>query len=200
MEKEAWFRAYDAYYSTNGYENPPWKIYEQFLKVVQGPGTILELGCGNGLLLRYLCDLSGHELQPFGVDINAAAVHQARTAIFPNRPDCFIHADLREGMPFPGTFAAILTNPLNADQGYYEQVDGKIRKLHLDGSIEKFIRRCWQSVSPGGQLVLWCYDGHIVEIASCRAQFDAVLAGVGIAFREMESGPVNFWVSERKIG
>jgi tRNA1(Val) A37 N6-methylase TrmN6 len=198
MEKEAWFQSYGPYYSTNGYEKPPWKIYEQFLKVVQEPGAILELGCGNGLLLRYLCDLSDRELQPFGVDINAAAIHQARTAVFPNRRDCFVHADLRDGIPFQRTFATILANPLYADQGYYEQVDGKIRNLYLDGSMEALIQTCRQSLSPGGQLILWCYDGHIVEIAPRRAAFNAMLAGTGVSFREVESGPVSFWVSECK--
>ena len=36
MHREAWLRAYGHYYSTNGYSKPPWEIYDQFLKVVDG--------------------------------------------------------------------------------------------------------------------------------------------------------------------
>src|SRR4051794_33613710 len=110
MQREEWFRTYGNSFTTNGYARPPWKIYEQFLKVVDRPGPILELGCGNGLLLRFLCDLSGHQLQPYGADINADAVREARAATFPDRADCFAHADLRDGIPFPGPFATVLAN------------------------------------------------------------------------------------------
>jgi SAM-dependent methyltransferase len=197
MQREEWFRAYGGSFTTNGYAKPPWKIYEQFLKVVDRPGPILELGCGNGLLLRFLCDLSGHRLQPFGADINADAIRQARTAMFPDRAGCFVHADLRDGIPFPGPFATVLANPIYADQGYYEQVAGKIPKLYLDGSVESFVGKCWNAVMPGGRLVLWCYDGHVAEIAPHQAEFRSALAATGVVFREMESGPVSFWLAER---
>ena len=200
MDKTAWFEEHSGHFATNGYSFPPWAIYEQFLAVVDGPGPILELGCGNGLLLRFLHDLSGHRLEPFGADINADAIREAKAVIFPERADCFVHADLREGIPHPGPFRTVIANPLHADRGYAEQVDGKIPKLHLDGSLQAYIAACWRVVAPGGRLALWCYDGHIAEIAPQHAELNAAIAGTGVRVREFASGPVNFWLSEPKPG
>lgn len=195
--RDAWLQTYGGLYETNGYSEPPWAIYEQFLRVVDRPGPILELGCGNGLLLRFLCDLSGHTLRPFGVDIKEARIREAREAVFPGREACFVQADLRGGVYHPGPFTTLLVNPLYADQGYYEQIDGKIPKLYLDGSMRALVMRCWESVAPSGRLILWCYDGHVVEIAPQLEDFRAMLAATKLAFREIESGPVNFWLCDR---
>lgn len=193
----AWIQRYGGYHQTNGYSFAPWTIYDQFLPVVDRPGPILELGCGNGLLLRFLCDHSGHALRPFGVDNKQDRIDEARTSIFPECPNSFVHGDLRDGIHHRGPFAVLMANPLYADQGYYEQVDGKIPKLHLNGTIEVLVLQCWKALAPGGRLILWCYDGHIAEIAPQIEQFRAVLSRTGITFREFESGPVTFWLAEQ---
>jgi tRNA1(Val) A37 N6-methylase TrmN6 len=195
--REAWVQRYGGLHETNGYSFPPWAIYDQFLPVINRPGRILELGCGNGLLLRFLCDLSGRALQPFGVDIKEPRIHEARTIVFPEYPSSFVQGDLREDVHHSGSFAVLMVNPLYADQGYYEQVDGKIQRLYLDGSVQVLVMRCWESVAPGGRLVLWCYDGHIAEIAAQLDDFRAALAGTGLTFQEVESGPVTFWLADR---
>jgi SAM-dependent methyltransferase len=197
MSREMWLETYGQLYETNGYSAPPWAIYDQFLGVVDRPGPVLELGCGNGLLLRFLCDLSGLPLQAFGVDIKESRIREAKTTVFPEREACFVQGDLRDGVHHAGHFATLLVNPLYADRGYYEQIDGKIPKLHLDGTIRALVLRCWQSVAPGGRLVLWCYDGHVVEIAAQLDEFRATLAATGLTFREIESGPVSFWLADR---
>jgi tRNA1(Val) A37 N6-methylase TrmN6 len=199
MLRQKWLETYGSLYRTNGYSDPPWAIYDQFLGAVDRPGPILELGCGNGLLLRFLCDLSAYALLPFGVDIKEPSIREARTIVFPERAACFIQGDLRKGVHHTGSFATLIANPLYADQGYYEQVDGKIPKLYLDGSIPTLVKTCWQSVAPGGRLVLWCYDGHVAEIASQLEEFRAALASTGLAFQERESGPVTFWLSDRSV-
>ena len=198
MLRGDWLETYGRLHTTNGYARPPWAIYDQFLKVVDAPGPILELACGNGLLLRFLSDLSGLRLEPSGVDINAAAIAEAKAVVFPDRPSCFVHADLRDGIPYRDEFATILANPLYADRGYYEQVGGKIQRLYLDGAIEALILQCWGRVAPGGKLILWCYDGHVAEIATHKDAFLAALTSTGIAFREVDSGPVRFWISGGK--
>ncbi len=195
--REAWFQRYGGLHGTNGYSFPPWAIYDQFLPVVDRPGRILELGCGNGLLLRYLCDLSGRALQPFGVDNKEPRIQEARTIVFPECPSSFVQGDLREGVHHRGSFAVLMVNPLYADHGYYEQVDGKIPRLYLDGSVAVLVKRCWESVAPGGRLVLWCYDGHIAEIAAQLDDFRTALAQTGITFQERASGPVTFLLADR---
>src|SRR5262249_52773938 len=120
MVRETWLQTYGSLHGTNGYSTPRWDIYDQFLGVVDRPGQILELGCGNGLLLRFLCDLSGHLLQPFGVDIKEPSIHEAKTIVFPEREACFVQGDLRDGVHHNGPFATLIVNPLYADQGYSE--------------------------------------------------------------------------------
>jgi SAM-dependent methyltransferase len=189
---------YGGLHTTNGYAKPPWPIYDQFLKVVDTPGPVLELACGNGLLLRFLFDLCGLALEPYGLDINRDAITEAKRVVFPEREDCFVHADLRDGIPFRREFATILTNPLNADQGYYEQVGGRIQRLHDAVAVERYVARCWRSVAPGGRLILWCYDGHVKEIARDYEAFLSAIMATSIEFRAAESGPVVYWISDRK--
>jgi SAM-dependent methyltransferase len=185
-------------FRTNGYAKPPWHIYDQFVRAVHQPGAILEVSCGNGLLLRYVTELSGLPLEPYGLDINRDAIREARERTFPERAECFVHADLREGLPFARTFATILANPLYADPGYYEQVDGKIPRLHFDGSMERLIHTCWDALAPGGQLLLWCYDGHFAEIAPQIDDFRQMLNELNLGLTERPSGPVVFWESGEK--
>ena len=145
-----------------------------------------------------MLDLSGLPLEPFGLDINRAAIAEAKAIVFPDRAACFVHADLREGIPFPPEFATVVANPLYADPGYYEQVNGKIRKLHLDGAVESLISSCWRALAPGGKLILWCYDGHVTEIARDYDALMAVMTSTRINLRELDSGPIRFWLSDRK--
>ena len=59
MQREDWLRVYGGTARHERIREAPLGDYDQFLKVVDTPGPILELACGNGLLLRYLHDLSG---------------------------------------------------------------------------------------------------------------------------------------------
>jgi hypothetical protein len=54
-------------------------------------GFVLDLGCGNGVLLSKICD--GKELIPVGVDINGSALKHAGT-ILPEFFENFIEGDL----------------------------------------------------------------------------------------------------------
>jgi SAM-dependent methyltransferase len=198
MRKEKWIRQFADSYWTNGYTKAPWDIYDQFLTTIVIPGTILELACGNGLLLRYVSDLANIPLEPYGIDINPRAILEAKTVIFPERADSFAHADLRDGVFFQRRFDTILANPLYADPGYTEQVNGKIPRLHFTGGMRSLIVAAWAAVAAGGQLILWCYDGHFAEISPQLEEFRELLRSTGIGLAERVSGPVVFWASSRK--
>lgn len=45
---------------------------------IDRPGSILDVGCGNGFLLKCLSEWSRHDLVPFGFDINARYIEDAR--------------------------------------------------------------------------------------------------------------------------
>lgn len=200
LPEQTWIDQYGWRHATNGYARPPWRIYRAFLSQLTVAGKTLELGCGNGLLLRFLGDYRPRKDQacsyePFGVDLNRDAIEEARECIFPQRPDAFAQGDLRDEVPFALQFDLVLANPLNADQGYYEQVDGKIPKLYLDGRIETFVQKCWDVLKPGGVLFLWCYDGHVTEIAEYMYQLRTILNNFDVGFVEKDVGPVRSWRS-----
>jgi SAM-dependent methyltransferase len=52
-------------------------------------GTILDVGCGNGFLLRCLQEWSGHPLVPYGVDVSESFIREAQI-LFPGEPEHFL--------------------------------------------------------------------------------------------------------------
>ena len=60
-----------------------WRAHRHFLSAaIRLPGTLLDIGCGNGWLLRCLQSWSGLTLLPYGIDVDAAGVAAARV-LFP---------------------------------------------------------------------------------------------------------------------
>lgn len=59
------------------------EAYSLFLQAIDRPGTILDLGCGDGMLLRYLIDNSELHLVPFGVDFLPRSIQQAKICVLP---------------------------------------------------------------------------------------------------------------------
>lgn len=200
LPDESWIERVGWRHTTNGYARPPWRIYRAFLSQMGTLGRTLEMGCGNGLLLRFLGDHSSDNraFEPYGIDLNRDAIAEARSAIFPHRPHAFLHADLRDPLPFEPNFDLVLANPLNGDRGYYEQVDGKIARLYFDGGIEALIQRCWSAVTLGGRLFLWCYDGHVEEIAPQMDRLRGTLEKFNCGLVEKDIGPIRTWQSAPK--
>lgn len=70
-------------YRPNGFENLPEDIYRAFAAEIDKDGKVLDLGCGNGLMLKYLILTSGHKLIPFGVDFMKLSIKQAKEILHP---------------------------------------------------------------------------------------------------------------------
>jgi SAM-dependent methyltransferase len=60
--------------------------------LAQTPGRVLDLGCGNGALLKRLADANPH-IVPFGVDIGASRIAHARE-LLPDFAENFIAGNL----------------------------------------------------------------------------------------------------------
>ncbi len=62
-----------------------WELGRKFIgKAINQSGTILDIGCGNGFLLRCLQEWQSHELIPYGIDTNPNFIEQAKTIVFPD--------------------------------------------------------------------------------------------------------------------
>ena len=66
----------------SSFNNEPysnWETNRIFIsKAIDKPGTILDVGCGNGFLLKCLEEWSGYSLTPYGIDVDAAFIRQAK--------------------------------------------------------------------------------------------------------------------------
>ena len=65
-------------YRPNGFESLPEDVYMAFLVEINKDGKVLDLGCGNGLMLKYLMTMSGYKLIPYGVDFMPPSIKQAK--------------------------------------------------------------------------------------------------------------------------
>jgi uncharacterized protein len=75
-------------------------------------GNVLDLGCGNGMLLKKVCEGRG-DLKPHGVDCNRSALGHARQ-VMPEFADSFTHGDLFDVELWdrgPGHYALALFMP-----------------------------------------------------------------------------------------
>ena len=67
----------------NGFTEYPREVYDLFLSLIDRDGKVIDLGCGNGLMLRHLVTRSRYRLIPFGVDFIEESIRQAREVVLP---------------------------------------------------------------------------------------------------------------------
>lgn len=89
-----------------------WEIARKFISdIVTSNGTILDIGCANGFLLKSLQSWTGHDLIPFGVDILEKNIINAKN-LFPDHQNNFVtlsYEDFTSNYPksFPEVFGYI---------------------------------------------------------------------------------------------
>lgn len=189
----SWLSPFGTLFNQNGYRNPPEDIYTAFLRVLDSGGKVLELGCGNGLLLRYLFDHSPQVIVPYGVDINPRSIETAKASVFPCFAEHFSVGDARQ-YKFPATPVDVLiTNPLYADEGYYKHNSGHTEHLCGGGEMRAYVERCILNLSPCGQLILFAYLEELRGADNFWEVFEAELAGLPLSMRPSELGHVCLW-------
>jgi len=106
----------------------PKEIYDLFLNLIESDGRVIDLGCGNGLLLRHLVRESRYKIIPYGVDFIKESIDQAKSIILPEYSDNFIVANIIDLDLKPHSFNYILFDPTN------------VHKDDLEKMIEKILR------------------------------------------------------------
>jgi len=157
QQQEDWFRQqyykadhklsgplqHSGWLDTDATEHPAWRA---FLSLIDRPGTILDLGCGNGALLRALVDNSPYALTPYGIDFLAESIDEACTLILPEFRNNFLASNVAH-FDFSGqTFSYIITSPAY---------------VHPD-AVASFIQLCYQHLEPLGRLILYEYSAVAV--------------------------------------
>lgn len=69
------------FYRPNGFSQLPEKNYMAFVSEIDKDGKILDLGCGNGLMLKYLEITSGYKIVPYGIDFMEKSIKQAKEVL-----------------------------------------------------------------------------------------------------------------------
>jgi len=125
----------------NGFSEYPHEVYDVFLGLIDHDGRVIDLGCGNCLMLRHLTTRSEHKLIPYGVDLIEESIKQAKEVILPMYAENFIVAnivDIDLGVNF---FDFIFFDP------YHVHSDD------MEGMIDKLLKAC----KPGGRIVFYTY-------------------------------------------
>lgn len=143
MEPHDWLYHHEKFFSTdlNGYSRPPIGPYLSTLPLIDRDGKIMDLGCGNGMLLKFLQRFSGHQLVPFGIDHKELPIVQARTEVLPEHVANFQVADVNDYRFEEGPFDLIISNP-----------------VYAGSRMRQFTEHCLAHLSPGGRLIYRLHD------------------------------------------
>jgi SAM-dependent methyltransferase len=133
-----------------------WEKTRRFIAdAIDRDGSILDYGCANGFLLRSLQEWSGHELVPYGFDIDPKGIEEAR-GLFPEQKEHFISPeDRRRGADLPKEFDFVYWNVW--DNWEFDKQEGLELLEKLEAETKK-----------GGRLILGFYgskEANLTKIA-----------------------------------
>jgi SAM-dependent methyltransferase len=146
-EYYGWVLKHKKYFSKelNGYIKLPIEGYLTILPLIDRNGKILDLGMGNGMLLKYLTLFSGHALVPYGVEINKESFKQAIDIVLPEYGANFILGNVNEYDFKDGPFDIIIANPT------YAYPD-----------LREFTYKCYSNLNPNGRII-YIVQGDVLE-------------------------------------
>ena len=129
-----------------------WKSMRYLItKVINKDGTLLDMGCGNGFLLRCLQEWSEYNLEPYGVDMDFRYIKQAKE-LFKLKADNFLFLNYWD---LDLTTISKYGVPNKYDFVYVTICNG----MKFDNALErKFIKNFLQLVSNGGRLIFGLYE------------------------------------------
>jgi 2-polyprenyl-3-methyl-5-hydroxy-6-metoxy-1,4-benzoquinol methylase len=125
----------------NGFSEYPKEVYDVFLSLIDHDGRVIDLGCGNGLMLRHIMTRSKHKLIPYGVDFIEESIKQAKEVILPAYAENFKVVNIVDIDLGVSTFDFIFFDP------YHVHSDD------MSSMIDKLLKAC----KPGGRIVFYTY-------------------------------------------
>ena len=121
-------------------------VRRPIVQAIDRPGTFLDVGCANGLLMESIVAWSEHAIEPYGLDFAPRLVEEARRRL-PQWADRIFLGDVLEWQP-PRRFDFVRTELVYAPSE---------RRREL---VERLLR---DVVAPGGRLIVCAYGGDEVR-------------------------------------
>ncbi|MFC1716716.1 class I SAM-dependent methyltransferase [Candidatus Poribacteria bacterium] len=128
-------------YRPNGYRDEPGKLFDHFCEQITHDGKVVDLGCGNGLMLRYLMEHTSFTLIPYGVEFLEPSIRQAREIIHPEYKPHFIVCNIVDYEYKDAPFDFVFANP------HY------IHPEDMAGFLYSVLSNC----ADGGRVVFYTY-------------------------------------------
>lgn len=125
-------------YSKIGINTPTdmWADYELIFKLIDKDGTIVDMGSGCGLLLKFIIENSVYKLVPYGIDLCKDTIKEAKTEILPDYADNFYVGDSL-WYNFQRQFTYVLAKPAYV----------------ADYEFKWFFNKCYNLLEYGGRLI-----------------------------------------------
>ena len=146
----------------NGFTHYPEEIYDLFLPLITKDGKALDLGCGNGLLLKHIVLNSPHHIVPFGVDFMDESIKQAQTLILPEYARNFSLCNIRD-FTFPHA---------PYDFTFCDPYD-----VHPD-DMNLILNKVFSAISHEGSLVFYTYT-DVLERGNYQSVGDLLPENIG---------------------
>ena len=127
-----------------------WTAQRQFItEAIDRSGTILDIGCANGLLLRSLIEWSKHDLTPYGVDPSQERLAGVK-GILPKFENNFAALAITEleqlsSLSLPSQFDIVYWNIWDNFDFIKQQT---------------YVTRAFSAVKPNGRLILGFYHAN----------------------------------------
>ncbi len=115
------------------------KIYDLFLSLIDRGGRVLDLGCGNGLVLRHLVENSEFELEPYGLTSSRSTLRQAREVVLPQFADNLSVANVANVNLEPSSFDFMFFDPYDIHPDDILTVVERILSLGADLLNSKWV-------------------------------------------------------------
>lgn len=121
--------------------------YFYLLNIIENNGKIIDFGCGNGMMLKFVVQNTECKLIPFGVDFLPESIKQAKTKIFPEFKENFVCMNIIDYDFSDNNFNYILIDP-----AYLFEDDWNY-----------FYEKCMNNLNKGGHIILYISPDEFLE-------------------------------------
>lgn len=90
-------------------------------------GKVIDIGCDNCMLLKFICEFSGYKIETLGIDWNIKAIDSAKRNVLPKVSKNFIINDIDSCLQLKNRFNLIICNPFHSARNYINIVQSSFK-------------------------------------------------------------------------